>query len=616
MIIVENSNGKKTTLDTIIEKAAEEEIEVVIDERITGKKIIKVLKENREYYLNSIYGGELAEYWCNQCELKGFGTVVVLFGIANGEYIEKIKERNKDASIILYEPSYSILYGAIQCIGTENFDKKTENIFLCVGKDGLSDLYNTMDTVIGYENIKNVRMMISPNYELIMRRECEEFKELFNQRLLNIEVNKNTIKRFGQEFLQNTIDNISDYVHQYGLGDLKEAFEKIDLEGIPAVVVAAGPSLDKNIKELKNIKGKAFIISVDTALKSLAKEDIVPDIAVTVDPHKPIGLFDHEKINHVPLVYALGANADIKQVHHGMRIYENSTNSILDGFIYKLEKRVLRLSTGGSVANDAFSLARELGFKTVILIGLDLAYPYNKMHTEGAYGKDADNKIKESDTHYIQVEDIYGNMVRTEENMNIYRQWFEREADLYPDIRIIDATEGGAKKKGMEILTLRDALKRECKNDEGLDFQRVIGELAPYFNAEERSEIIDYLNNIDFHMEALRKKMREGIKAYDKLDELNRKQKYTGKEFTGAIEKITEINNLVSDNKEMEYLQLYVAEEDYQLREVVFEEKDNLYEDIRHMANNGKKLVNSIIDATYEIERDMKLAAEKTNINI
>ena len=34
------------------------------------------------------------------------------------------------------------------------------------------------------------------------------------------------------------------------------------------------------------------------------------------------------------------------------------------------------------------------------------------------------------------------------------------------------------------------------------------------------------------------------------------------------------------------------------------------------MANNGKKLVNSIIDATYEIERDMKLAAEKTNINI
>lgn len=614
MIIVENNNKQeKTTLDTIIERAGQEEIEVVIDERITGKKIIKVLKENREYCLNSIYGEELAEFWCNQCDLKGFGTVVVLLGIANGEYIEKIREKNKDAAIILYEPSYSILYAAIECIGAENFDKKTENIFLCSGKDGLGELYNTMDTVIGYENRKNVRMMISPNYELIMSKECESFKELFIQRLINIDANKNTINKFAGEFLQNIIDNISDYIYQYGLGDLKELFGNIDLEGIPAVIVAAGPSLDKNVRELKNIKGKAFIISVDTALKSLAKENIVPDIAITVDPHKPIGLFDHEKINQVPLVYALGANANIKQVHHGMRIYENSTNSLLDSLIYKFEKRVLRLSTGGSVANDAFSLARELGFKTIIFIGLDLAYPYNKMHTESAYGMDLNNHISEEDDHYIQVEDIYGNMVKTEENMNIYRQWFEREVGLYPDIKVIDATEGGAKKRGMEILTLKDALQRECKSDKGVDFSKLMGELTPYFTEEEKSEIINYLNNIDDEMEALRKKMREGIMAYDKLDEFNRKQKYTGKEFKNTIDKITDINNFISDNKEMEYLQLYVAEEDYKLREVVFDEKDNLYEDIKHMAENGKRLINSMIDATYQIEKDMTLAAEKIN---
>ena len=334
MIIVENNDKQeKTTLDTIIEKAGEEEIQVEIEERATGKKIVKVIKENREYYLNSIYGDELAQCWCNQCDLKGYGTVVVLFGIGNGEYIEKIKERNKDITIILYEPSYSILYAAIECIGTDYFDEKTENIFLCFGKDGLWDMYNTMDTVIGYENIKNVRMMISPNYELIMKKECESFKELYNQRLAYINANRNTIKNFGGEFLRNIIDNISDYIYQYGLGDLKEAFDNVDLEKIPAVIVAAGPSLDKNIGELKNAKGKAFIIAVDTALKALAKENIMPDIAVTVDPHKPIGLFDHEKINQVPLVYALGANAEIKQVHKGIRIYENSTTSLLDSFI-------------------------------------------------------------------------------------------------------------------------------------------------------------------------------------------------------------------------------------------------------------------------------------------
>lgn len=580
----------------------------IMEQRITG-----AATGEKKYYFNSLYNdNDMVEAWCNQHDISHYRTVALVFGFANGAYIKELRNRNKEMKIVVYEPSPDIVekqrsqQEVVEIINDKNIEIVHDE----------KRMYGILAEMPDYEIIKYIKVFVTPNYDIVYEKEFGRLKVLLEEHENRLRVNRNTTKVFGKTMMMNAANNLLDCVKQYSMYNLKKEFDRLKKDKIPAIVVAAGPSLDKNIKELKNIKGKAFIISVDTALKSLAKEDIVPDIAVTVDPHKPIGLFDHEKINHVPLVYALGANADIKQVHHGMRIYENSTNSILDGFIYKLEKRVLRLSTGGSVANDAFSLARELGFKTVILIGLDLAYPYNKMHTEGAYGKDADNKIKESDTHYIQVEDIYGNMVRTEENMNIYRQWFEREADLYPDIRIIDATEGGAKKKGMEILTLRDALKRECKNDEGIDFQRVIGELAPYFNAEERSEIIDYLNNIDFHMEALRKKMREGIKAYDKLDELNRKQKYTGKEFTGAIEKITEINNLVSDNKEMEYLQLYVAEEDYQLREVVFEEKDNLYEDIRHMANNGKKLVNSIIDATYEIERDMKLAAEKTNINI
>lgn len=613
MIIVENNDKQeKTILDTIIQKAEEEEIEVIIDERITGKKIIKVLKENREYCLNSINGEELAEIWCKQCDLKDFGTVVILFGIANGEYVESIREKNKDAVIILYEPSYSILYAAIECMGAENFDDKTENIFLCIGKDGLGNLYNLMHTVIGYENIKNIRMMISPNYELIMNEEYDVFKKFVIQILIGLYTDKNTIKKFGGEILSNIIENISDYICQYGLGDLKEIFSNIDLEGIPSVIVAAGPSLDKNIKELKNIKGKAFIISVDTALKALAKENIVPDIAITIDSHKPIGLFDHEKINQVPLVYALGANADIKQVHHGMRIYENSTSSLLDNFIYKFEKRITNLSSGGSVANDAFSLAQELGFKTIIFIGLDLAYPYNKMHTESAYGA-ANNNISEEDDNYFWVEDIYGNMVKTEGNMNIYRRWFEKEVGLYPDIKVIDATEGGAKIRGMEILTLKDALQRECKSDKSIDFSKLIGELTSYFTEEEKSEIINYLNNIDAEMEALRKKMREGIMAYDKLDELNRKQKYTGKEFKNTIDKITDINNLLSDNRKMAYLQLYVVEDDYKLREVVFDEKDNLYEDIKHMAENGKRLINSMIDATYQIEKDMRLAAEKIN---
>ena len=612
MIIVENSSiEEKLSIEAIIRKSEEEEIEVAIEEGLTGKEIVKVTKDGREYYLNSIYGDELAECWCEQCELESYGTIVVLFGIANGEYIQKIKERNKEAIIILYEPSYSILYAAIECMGMDNIEEKTENVFLCAGKEGISGFYNALAALIGYENKKNVRLMVSPNYDLIYHDEYERFKEIYKQRMINIFVDKNTMNKLGKEYIQNIIENIPDYINQYGLSDLKEKFNGINLENIPAIIVAAGPSLDKNIKELRNAKGKAFIIAVDTALKSLAKENIIPDMSVVIDPHKKATLFNHEKINEVPLIYSLGASAEIRQIHKGMRIYQNTTNSILDRFIYKFGKKEAILESGGSVANDAFSLAEGLGFKTVIFIGLDLAYPDNKVHTENAYGQERKNYINTESSIYIDVEDIYGNIIKTEANMNLYREWFERAVEIYPHIKFIDATEGGARKKGMEILTLKEAIQRECNNDENIDFLEIISALKTYFNEEERDEIINYINNIHEEMEHLRKKMKEGIAAYDKLDEFNRRQKYTGKEFQSTMDKIGEINNMLSNSKEFEYLQLYVAEDEYAVKEELFDEKGNVYEDIKHMTESGKKLINSMINATYQIEKDMQTSAEK-----
>ena len=52
---------------------------------------------------------------------------------------------------------------------------------------------------------------------------------------------------------------------------------------IPAIIVAAGPSLNKNILELKRLKGRAFIIAVDTAIKPLLNAGIIPDMYAVVD---------------------------------------------------------------------------------------------------------------------------------------------------------------------------------------------------------------------------------------------------------------------------------------------------------------------------------------------
>ena len=65
---------------------------------------------------------------------------------------------------------------------------------------------------------------------------------------------------------------------------------------VPAIIVSAGPSLDKNLAEMINYKDKLkdyFIIAGNRTLKTLINNNIKPDLLVTVDPNE----ITHEMIN-------------------------------------------------------------------------------------------------------------------------------------------------------------------------------------------------------------------------------------------------------------------------------------------------------------------------------
>ena len=52
----------------------------------------------------------------------------------------------------------------------------------------------------------------------------------------------------------------------------------------PAIVVAAGPSLDKNVERLVELNDRAVLLCVDTAAKTLLPLGIKPHFIVTSDP--------------------------------------------------------------------------------------------------------------------------------------------------------------------------------------------------------------------------------------------------------------------------------------------------------------------------------------------
>ena len=387
--------------------------------------------------------------------------------------------------------------------------------------------------------------------------------------------------------------------------------ENIEVEKYPAIVVSAGPSLDKNIRELKNAKNKAYLIVVDTALKAVLRAGIKPDVAVTVDPHKPLVLFEDERISELPMVVCNSSNTKVLKRHKGKKIYFGDSESYSQSICKKYNKSLSPLESGGSVANNAFSLAKFLGFETIILIGQDLAYPDMKGHTKDAYDNERENEIDFTKKKYIEVEDIFGNKVWTEGNMDAYRKWFEMQIVRYPQLKVIDATEGGAKIKGAEILTLKEAIQRECKDLEEVDYEKITAELKPYFENEELEEIRKELKDIPKELDVIREKLHEGIAQYKELKKSAKAEEISTCKVKQIMEEVAEISEWLENKPEMRLVQMYNYEADYNMKGKVFNIQDDLKEELSTIAENGIEMLQSYFGAMDMLEENLDILYQR-----
>ena len=100
--------------------------------------------------------------------------------------------------------------------------------------------------------------------------------------------------------------HFENYVQAWGSGGAE--YKNYFPEDIPAIIVAAGPSLKKNVDLLKEVKGKAVTIVVDSAINTVMAHGIVPDFAITVDTNKELKNFTAEELSDVFLLADATAN--------------------------------------------------------------------------------------------------------------------------------------------------------------------------------------------------------------------------------------------------------------------------------------------------------------------
>ncbi len=186
-------------------------------------------------------------------------------------------------------------------------------------------------------------------------------------------------------FLSQLLKSPEYLVENYKYIDIKTKHEDTPLSKKPALLIAAGPSLDKNREWLKKNHKKFMIISVLAAVPSLYKFGIKPDIVTSMDP-SPILVKFFENIdveNFLDKTIFLLSSVSHRDVinfipRDNLYFFESTTN-------YKIDFGSL---TAPSIGESTYGLSLILGVGELYLLGLDLALDAKtkSTHSESHFG--------------------------------------------------------------------------------------------------------------------------------------------------------------------------------------------------------------------------------------
>lgn len=493
-----------------------DDIKIKIEKDLQGEKIFSVEKDGYTYPLNSrIDAGGVSELYSKRYGNEKFFNTIILFGFSDGRIIRNfLKNMAEGGGVIVFEPSEEIFETAKKEFDVEDIlnDKRFSIIY---GEENLLTAFAYLVGEIPVNMAKNLQYAVLPNYDVIFYEICKKWQDLIFNELINSDINNNTLINLRDKFVNNFIENMSMLLWGSDITMLIQNFKRYDFSDIPAVIVGAGPSLDKNIKYLEGMEKRVFIIATDASLKTLVKYSVRCHLAINADLNISSNFFNDPIMQNTGVVTGANASKGILSVHPKNNFYlYSSFDRICNGIFGKTyDHEYYDLESGGSVSCNAYSLAKRLGFKKIIFIGQDLAYTGGKLHTE-TFNKahdTTDEKYKEGRT-FVKVEDWDGNELETDYQMAAYLRWFNKkfEIDEKDGIKIFDATEGGAKKEHAERITLKDALDKLTSRE--MDFFSLIRNTRKTFTRHNRSKAIRKLKRVPIRLRQLRSEL------YDKKE--------------------------------------------------------------------------------------------------
>lgn len=505
-----------------------------------------IRKDNWDYRLNSVDSEKEVELMTKKIDFEK-DNLLLVFGMSNYLLLETlVNKTSANSRILLFEPDLDIL---CYCLGHYQYQPIFDSmkIVLIDSDDFENQVMKELQVVtqLNWENlVYNMQVVMIPNYysykEFIVK--CiKHVKELFDAKIKYL---GNSLDDIFKGF-RNTYKNVDEYMKCSNLNAIRNKFK-----GVPGIIVSAGPSLDKNIKYLQEAKDRALILACDASVRACENVGIIPDVVASIERVRETYQFYYEgrKFNEKTVLVAPTVLwPDIFKEYEGKKIVVSKMDKGYDEWFNSHFENINFENVGMSSATVAFKTALEAGCNPIILIGQDLAFTDDKIHSDSTHTEfEGENGTKLFDGNW--VEGIDGKPVKTNDIYNWFRSWFEAMVSAYKDVKVIDATEGGAKIKGTEIACLKDVVQKYCTNQ--------IDRFADYIENKE----VTIEEKIEKYKELLQDTKKEIRLLYKIKKKAENYYQYLEKLYDKNIETMNEeqliktVKNMEKGNEIIEYI--------------------------------------------------------------
>ncbi|MBK7947287.1 MAG: DUF115 domain-containing protein [Deltaproteobacteria bacterium] len=359
---------RNPTLAARLEETSGEGVELV-----AGPRGDLVLRE-RGVLLGSAYdprrdGLRLAEQMA-----ESPADILVAVGLGLGEQIEAYCAK-QSATVLVYEPSLARLKAALSRLPLARLIATNRDLHFVADLDQLT-------TVLNARYVPGLCIRVFPHPAVLRLDPSEVAAAVERTKRVKDAADTRIGTSVGQlmSWAWITAGNGRRIAESADFGRMAGAFR-----GKPAVIAAAGPSLDKQLPLLRAQRDRVVVIAIGQTLKALRRAGIEPDL-VHVLESKDVSqqLTGAGETRDLCVALTPDAHSAIYDVPVRALFTATTGASPMGTWIAKATGETRFTMGGGTVAQGAVGLAVLMGCNPILLIGQDLAFTEGRAYAAGS----------------------------------------------------------------------------------------------------------------------------------------------------------------------------------------------------------------------------------------